>query len=217
MTEDVFYDNPLGFDEIRDCWVQCLEREFEEEEVRKVVFDMTGDKAPGPDGFPMSLFQRFWTMLKKDIMAFINEFHQRGKLSKGLGASFIVLIMKKVGEIGIRDYRPISLLGSIYKIFAKVLAGRIQMVLSVIISKEQGAFVNGMQILDDILVANECVHSRDKDRILGIIFKLDVEKAYDRVDWKFLQYTLRRMGFGEKLDSGVCFFSLGIYNDKWHS
>eukprot|EP00268_Persea_americana_P020224 TRINITY_DN20445_c0_g1_i1.p1 TRINITY_DN20445_c0_g1~~TRINITY_DN20445_c0_g1_i1.p1 ORF type:complete len:150 (+),score=21.65 TRINITY_DN20445_c0_g1_i1:600-1049(+) len=137
-------------------------------------------------------------MLKKDILAFMDEFYQRGKLSKGMGASFIVLIPKKVEEIGIKDYRPISLLGSIYKILAKVLAGRLQNVLPNIISNEQGAFVKGRQILDDILVANECVHSRYKEKRPGLICKLDLGKAYDRVDWKFLQYMLTRMGFGEK-------------------
>ena len=115
-------------------------------------------------------------------MDFLEEFSQRGKLSKGLGASFIALIPKKTGDLGTKDYRPISLLGSLYKILAKVLAGRIQKVLSKIISSEQGAFVEGRQILDDILVANECVHSRLKERAPGIIYKLDLEKAYDRVD-----------------------------------
>lgn len=94
---------------------------------------------------------------------------------------------------------PISLLGSIYKILAKVLDWRIQKVLLGIIFKEQGDLVQGRQILDDILVVNECVHSRYKDRPLGIICKLDVEKPYDRVYWKFLQYMHRRMGFGKKL------------------
>ena len=128
-------------------------------------------------------------------MDFVEEFSQRGKLSKGLGASFILLVPKKTGDLGIKDYRPISLLGSLYKIPTKVLAGRI-------ISSEQGAFVEGMQIFDDILVANECVLSRLKERISRIICKLDLEKAYDRVDWKFLQYMLGRMGFGEKEGCG---------------
>ena len=131
-------------------------------------------------------------------MDFLEEFFQMAKLSKGLGASFIALIPKKTGDLGIKDYRPISLLGCLYKILTKVLTGRIQKVLPKIISSEQGAFVDGRQILDDILVANERVHSRLKERAPGIICKLDLEKVYDRVDWKFLQYKLGRMGFGEK-------------------
>ena len=134
----------------------------------------------------------------KDIKDFIKEFYQRGKLSKGMGASFIPLVPKKIGDLGIKDYRPISPLGSLYKILSKVLAGRIQQVLLKVISNEQGAFVKGRHILDDILVANECVHYTLQERLLGIICKLDLGKAYDRVDWKFLQYMLGRMGFGEK-------------------
>ena len=91
-----------------------------------------------------------------------------------MGASFIALIPKMLGEIGIKDYSAISLLRSICKILAKVIVGRIHTVLLSIIFKEQGAFVKGRQILDDILMANDCVHSRHKDRFLGLICKLDL-------------------------------------------
>ena len=150
----------LAFDAIETQKAQWLGREFEEEEVRQAVFDLAGDKAPGLDGFPMAFFQRFWVMLKRDILEFMEEFHLCGRLSKGTRASFIALVLKKSGEVGIKDYMPISLLESIDKILAKVLAERIQKVLPNIISSEQGAFVKGRHILDDILVANECVHSR---------------------------------------------------------
>lgn len=65
-----------------------------------------------------------------------------------------------------------------------------------IISHPQGAFVHGRQILDGILIAKECFHSRFKDKLLGLICKVDLEKAFDRVDWNFLSYTMARMGFG---------------------
>ena len=126
----------------------------------------------------MAFFQRFWSLLKEDILVFMEEFHERGKLSKGMGASFITLIPEKGGETSMRDFRPISLIGSIYKILAKVLAGRLQKVGPCIISKEQGTFVSGRRILDGILVANECVHSRNKERKPGLICRLDLEKAY---------------------------------------
>ena len=71
-------------------------------------------------------------------------------------------------------------------------------VLPKIISMAQGAFVYGRQILDGVLIANECIHSRKKEKRPGLICKLDLEKAYDRVDWDFLQYLMRRMGFGVK-------------------
>lgn len=189
FSNDLWERPHLGnivFEVIGEEEAKWLERNFEEEEVCQAVFGLAGDKGPGPDGFPMAFFQRFWKMVKKDVMDFLEEPSQRGKLSKGFGASFIVLILKKSGDLSIKDYRPISLLGGLYKILTKVLAWRIQKVLPKIISSEQGAFVEGRQILDYILVANECVHSRLKKRAPGIICKLDLEKACDRVDWKFL-------------------------------
>lgn len=67
-----------------------------------------------------------------------------------------------------------------------------------LISPAQGALVHGRQILDEALIANECFHARHKDRRPGLICKLDLKKAYDKVDWEFLLFLVRRMGFGAK-------------------
>jgi hypothetical protein len=89
--------------------------------------------------------------------------------------------------------------GVVYKIIAKVLANRMRRVMDRIISKPQHAFVKGRQILDSILIANECLDSRLKAGDPRVLCKLDMEKTYDHVDWNFLLYLLRRCGFGEKL------------------
>jgi len=193
----------LSFDTILESKASWLERAFEEEEVRKVVFAMNSDKAPGPDGFTMAFFQACWEVLRLDIMEVFSDIHAREVFEKSLNVSFIALIPKLPGATSLKDFRPISLVGGIYKIIAKVLANRLKTVLEKVISKSQSAFIKGRQILDPILIANECIDSRIRSRESGVICKMDLEKAYDHVNWDFLLYVLRRCGFGGKWCSWI--------------
>ena len=88
------WDHPsldnLDFIPLEETDSDWLEKAFDEEEVKVVVFNMKGEKAPGLDGFPLAFFQRIWEDIKVDVMEFMTEFHARGKLSKHIGAFFIV-------------------------------------------------------------------------------------------------------------------------------
>jgi len=169
----------ISIDEDESIW---LERDFEEKEVWDVIRELNGDKAPGPDGFTMAFFQKCWDILKYDIMAVFAEFHSRGKFEKSFNATFVYLIPKKTGAMEVKDFRPISLIGGIYKIISKVLANRFKSVLGKIISNSQNAFIGGRQILDSVLIANECVDSQIRSGDPGLLCKLDLEKAYDHVN-----------------------------------
>jgi len=106
-----------------------LVREFSEEEVWKAINELGKDKAPGPDGFNIAFFQHCWNVVKKDIMGVFADFYKHGVFEKSLNANFITLLPKVAGAQDIYNFRPISLVGSVYKILAKVLASRLRLVI----------------------------------------------------------------------------------------
>ena len=127
-------------------------------------------------------------------MGFIREFHEHGHFVKSLNATFLVLILKRGGAEDLRDCKPISLVGGL----CKWLANRLKMVVAKVISKAQNAFVEGKQILDAVLVANEVIDSILKSNDCVILSKLDIEKVYDHGDLSFLFSIMDEMGFEEK-------------------
>ncbi|GAU51140.1 hypothetical protein TSUD_411890 [Trifolium subterraneum] len=163
-------------------------------EVKAAVWDCDSFKSPGPDGINFGFIKDFWNELKGNLMRFIVEFHRNGKLTKGLNASFIALIPKVDSPQRLNDFRPISLVGSLYKILAKVLANWLRLVVGSVISETQSAFVKGRQILDGILIANEVVDEARRSKKDLMLFKVDFEKAYDSVDWDYLDSTGLRQG-----------------------
>ncbi|GLT35685.1 hypothetical protein SLA2020_101160 [Shorea laevis] len=176
---------------------ELLTAPFEEGEIREAVWDCNCSKAPGLDGFNFRFIRETWNIIKEDVVGFVQEFHRNSKLVKGCNASFIVLIPKTENPQRIEEYRPISLIGVMYKIITKLLANRLRMVLNDIIDNQQVAFIKGKQLVDCVTIANEVIDEARRKHKSCFFFKVDFEKAFNNVHWGFLDYMLRRMGFGE--------------------
>ena len=114
-------------------------------------------------------------------MGFLKEFYEYGRFVS-LNSTFLVLIPKKVSAEDLRDFKPISLVGGLYKMLAKVLANRLKKVVEKVVSSAQNTFVDGRQILDVALIVNEAIDSLLRRNESEMLCKLDIEKAYDHLN-----------------------------------
>ncbi|MCH82386.1 LINE-1 reverse transcriptase like, partial [Trifolium medium] len=173
-----------------------------------------GSKCPGPDGFNFAFIKEFWNLMKHEVRIFFDQFHGNDCFPKCLLSYFLTLIPKIKSPQGLGDFRPISLLGCWYKLLAKVLAGRLARVIGNLIPKTQSAFLKGRQLVEGVVVVNEVIDFAKKAGKECLILKVDFEKAYDSVDWGFLDYMLDRFGFSVKwrswMKACVCGGNLSI-------
>lgn len=176
--------------------LQNLEQPFSLEEIKKAVFDLGGDKAPRPDGFPMQFFKTFWEIIKLDLLRLCEDFYFGKANLERINWANIALIPKIDSPESLGDYRPISLINSSLKILSKILANRLIKVMKDLVDPDQSVFVKGRCILDNIATAEELLFSIHKRRLHGHILKVDFAKAFDLVDWDFLVDQLVARGFG---------------------
>jgi hypothetical protein len=167
-------------------------------EIEEAIGDCDGSKSPGPDGFNFSFIKEFWDLMKHEVRIFFDQFHGNECFPNCLLSYFLALIPKVHSPQALGDFRPISLLGVWYKILAKVLAVRLAKVIGVLIPKTQSAFLKGRQLVEGVVVMNEVVDYAKKAGKECLIMKVDFEKAYDSVNWSFLDYMLGRFGFNTK-------------------
>ncbi|PNX96867.1 ribonuclease H, partial [Trifolium pratense] len=171
------------------------------EELHEALFQMDPDKAPGPDGFNPAFYQHFWDFCSNDIFEAVKVWLERGYFPSSLNETNICLIPKCENPGSMKDMRPISLCNVLYKMVSKLLANRLKGCIEKCVSEEQSAFIEGRSILDNALIAIEVIHAlKRKTRGMKgeLALKIDISKAYDKVDWGFLRGMLERMGFASK-------------------
>ena len=206
-----FYINLMGTSEAQgaglreDVWEgsqRVLETENDElglaflpEEIDAALMGMKVDTAPGPDGWPVAMFKRFWPTLREPIFEICNGF-MRGQVDiSRLNFGVLSLIPKVQGADNIRQYRPIALINVPFKICAKACATRLGPIAHRTIQRNQSAFIRGRNILEGPLALQEIVHELKRTKEPAVLLKLDFEKAYDRVNWDFLRQVLLGRGF----------------------
>ncbi|KAH9650390.1 reverse transcriptase domain-containing protein [Citrus sinensis] len=182
---------------------ESLEEQFTAKEVFKALSQMCPTKAPGPDGLPAVFYQKHWHTVKEGVLTtFLHILNSQGTIAP-LNHTYIALI-PKIGKLRkVTDFRPISLCNVIYRIVAKSVTNRFKQILHKIISPSQSAFIPN-RLITDIIVGYECLHKirHCKGKRNGLIaLKFDVSKAYDKLEWNFLEQTLKHLGFSHQWTS----------------
>jgi hypothetical protein len=173
-----------------------LDAPFSEEEIHSAIMGSYAAGAPGPDGFSFLFYQSFWDVIKTDFMALVRDFEAGTLDVSRLNYAIITLIPKERNARDINKFRPISLGNCSLKIISKAMTNRIAPIGHRIISKNQTAFIKGRFILESVVAAHEVIHEVHSRNHSGLVLKLDYEKAYDRIDWDFLDEMFKSRGFG---------------------
>ncbi|KAL0284680.1 UNVERIFIED_CONTAM: hypothetical protein Sradi_7190700 [Sesamum radiatum] len=152
------------------------------EEVWEAVFSIDPDSVAGPNGFGAIFFHTCWEIIAEDVFGAVTEFFHGEKMPKGFTTTTISLIPKTASPTCWSEYRPISLCNVTNKICTKLMTIRLGHVLPKVISLSQSGFVPGRLLSDNVLLAQELIHSLESRRPdANVVFKLDMAKAYDRV------------------------------------
>ncbi|CAN6282264.1 unnamed protein product [Urochloa humidicola] len=168
----------------------------DKEEIWNILKNMKRDAAPGPDGFNVAFYRAAWQWIGDDVTTLVRNFYTSGTLLPEINKTFIVLIPKKNSPVIPEDFRPISLCNVIYKVISKSLADRIKPFLPNKIHMSQSAFIPGRHISSNIITAQEITHSFGLSswKEKGFLLKIDLAKAFDRIEWSFIAQAMLNMG-----------------------
>ncbi|GKA19305.1 hypothetical protein Tco_0699220 [Tanacetum coccineum] len=165
-----------------------------DDEIQSVMFSIRNDKASSPDGYTLFFFKESWDVVGMDVCKVVRDFFSNGKLLQEINHTS--LLPKISTPTRLNDYQPISCCNVIYKCISKIITNRIMDGLDDIISDNQSAFVPGRSISDNILLTQDFMHNYHLNRgPPRCAFKIDIQKAYDTVNWKFLEDILVAFGF----------------------
>ncbi|XP_026451484.1 uncharacterized protein LOC113351764 [Papaver somniferum] len=178
---------------------ESLTRIPSNEELFATLKSMENWSSPRPEGFQVGFYKIQWATVGDDVCNMVKRFFQTRHILKQINQTYISLIPKKKKCTCVADYRPIGLCNTSYKIISKVLVNRMKPMMEKLISPYQAAYVSGRLISDNTVIAQEIIYSMKKKRGENgwLALKLDMSKAFDRLEWPFLLKVLGYFGFND--------------------
>jgi hypothetical protein len=164
-------------------------------EIMEAITSLPKGKAPGHDGIPTEFFQEYVNEIAPTLLLAFKAMLAQGLTSEYINKGMITLILKSEDHSKQGNWHPITLLGSIYKIFTKTLIRRIQKILPLVIRPNQTSFIEGRNILNNNFLVEEALVWAAKSDQDFVLLLLNFEKTFDKIEWGFLFPTLSKLGF----------------------
>lgn len=172
-------------------------------ECEEALSCMKMDKSPGSDGLTVEFYKAFWNKIGNTVLRALNSCYSRGELSTSQRKGIISLIYKKNDPLNLRNWRPITLLNTDYKIAAHALASRIKPLMPKIISTDQNGYIKNRFIGYNIRLIQDVIDFSEKNNTDSCILFLDFSKAFDTIEWEFMFNSLEKFGFGRSFINWV--------------
>ena len=187
-------------------------------EISGVLYNMKHDKSPGITGFTAEFFKTFWRQLGQFVLRSLNLGYTNGELSISQRQGVITCIPKEnKPKQFLKNWRPLTLLDTVYKIASGSIANRIKLIIDKIIAKEQSGFIKGRYIGENIRLIYDLMNFTELNNIPGLILLIDFEKAFDSLSWQFIQKGLKFLNFGNSLVRWVDVFYNNITSAVSHN
>lgn len=196
---------------------RMLDLPLSEVELMDAIASLKRGKSPGMDGIPNEFFHEFKEFLIPHLLSLWRESLRYGALPTSVNTGVIKLIHKRGNKEDLGNWRPITCLTSVYKVFALSLARRISPLMNSIILKEQKGFIKNRFILDAIITLWEAMEYAQDSSQEYIFFKIDFDKAYDRIEWDFIFQSLHDIGFGRQFIRFVSSAKIALNGDLTNS
>ena len=201
-----FIEN-LELPRLEDSLSSELEGEITLKECKDILSTFSRGKSPGDDGFTWEFYNCFFDLLGQDLVDSFNASYRAGEMAPSQRRGVITLIPKEDSDLStLANWRPITLLNIDYKIASKAITKRLEKVLALLINPDQTGFIKGRYIGQNIRLINDILEQTKLRNIPGILLQLDFRKAFDTIEWDFIQRTIALFNFGESIQRWISIF-----------
>lgn len=185
--------------------LSVLQNDLRDYDIKEALFGMYAWKDPDPDGFPTGFYQKSWLVVCDFVCNYIKQIRKNLETIEEVNMTDLMLIPKMNNPTYVSQFRLILLCNTVCKIYSKTIVNRLKIYIDDIISAFQTSFISGRNIQENIIVAQEMMHTMNhmKGKTRAFVIKVDLNKAYDNLNWQFMEKILNEVGIPNQIKRAI--------------